>query len=134
VLHVDTFTAEWYSPHVDNFAHNKSGIASRDSNRRSETVVTHKREPHHCVRGGWVEGFVSSGCFQQKQQDRLPGLDVAWEDEHMAVVVKPQGPPGVAGWVRCQVGGWRALSQRQVTTSTAAAAAEPLWVDVAWEG
>jgi 23S rRNA-/tRNA-specific pseudouridylate synthase len=48
-----------------------------------------------------VEGFVSSGCFQQKQQDRLPGLDVAWEDEHMAVVVKPQG----GGWVGYMPGG-----------------------------
>jgi hypothetical protein len=32
--------------HVDMFAHNKSGIAYRDGNRRSETVVNHKREPH----------------------------------------------------------------------------------------
>jgi UDP-N-acetylglucosamine transferase subunit ALG13 len=32
--------------HVDMFAHNKSGIAYHDRNRRSETVVNHKREPH----------------------------------------------------------------------------------------
>jgi hypothetical protein len=32
--------------HVDMFAHNKSGIAYRDGNRRSETAVNHKREPH----------------------------------------------------------------------------------------
>jgi hypothetical protein len=32
--------------HVDMFAHNKSGIAYRDGNRRSETVVNHTREPH----------------------------------------------------------------------------------------
>jgi hypothetical protein len=31
--------------HVDMFAHNKSGIAYRDGNRRSKTVVNHKREP-----------------------------------------------------------------------------------------
>jgi hypothetical protein len=32
--------------HEDMFAHNESGIAYRDRNRRSETVVDHKREPH----------------------------------------------------------------------------------------
>jgi hypothetical protein len=32
--------------HVDMFAHNKSGIAYRDGNRRSKPVVNHKREPH----------------------------------------------------------------------------------------
>jgi hypothetical protein len=32
--------------HVDMFAHNKSGIAYQDRNRRPETVVNHKREPH----------------------------------------------------------------------------------------
>jgi hypothetical protein len=32
--------------HVEMFAHNKSGIAYRDGNRRSETVVNHKNEPH----------------------------------------------------------------------------------------
>jgi hypothetical protein len=32
--------------HVDKFAHNKSGIAYRDGNRRPETVVNHEREPH----------------------------------------------------------------------------------------
>jgi hypothetical protein len=32
--------------HVDMFAHNNNGIAYRDRNRRSETVVDHKREPH----------------------------------------------------------------------------------------
>jgi hypothetical protein len=32
--------------HVEMFAHNKSGIAYRDGNRRSETVVNHKKEPH----------------------------------------------------------------------------------------
>jgi hypothetical protein len=31
---------------VDMFAHNKSGIAYQDGNRRSKTVVNHKREPH----------------------------------------------------------------------------------------
>jgi hypothetical protein len=31
---------------VDMFAHHKSGIAYRDRNRRSETVASHKREPH----------------------------------------------------------------------------------------
>jgi hypothetical protein len=31
--------------HVDMFAHNKSGIAYREGNRRSKTVVNHKREP-----------------------------------------------------------------------------------------
>jgi hypothetical protein len=31
--------------HVDTFAHNKSGIAYQSKNRRSETVVNHKREP-----------------------------------------------------------------------------------------
>jgi hypothetical protein len=32
--------------HVDMIAHNKSGIAYRDGNRQSETVASHKREPH----------------------------------------------------------------------------------------
>jgi hypothetical protein len=32
------------------FAHNKSGIAYRDGNRRSKTVVNHKREPHQQLR------------------------------------------------------------------------------------
>jgi hypothetical protein len=32
--------------HVYMFAHKKSGIANRDGNRRSKTVVNHKREPH----------------------------------------------------------------------------------------
>jgi hypothetical protein len=32
--------------HVDMFANNKRGIAYRDRNQRSETVVDHKREPH----------------------------------------------------------------------------------------
>jgi hypothetical protein len=36
--------------HVDMFAHNKSGIAYRDGNRRSKTVVNHKREPHQQLR------------------------------------------------------------------------------------
>jgi hypothetical protein len=31
--------------HVDMFAHNKSGIAHQDRNRRPETVVDHKTEP-----------------------------------------------------------------------------------------
>jgi hypothetical protein len=38
---------------VDMFLHNKSGIAYRDRNRRSETVVKHKREP-----------TSSRGCYQ----------------------------------------------------------------------
>jgi hypothetical protein len=36
--------------HVDMFAHNKSGIAYRDGNRRSMIVVNHKREPHQQLR------------------------------------------------------------------------------------
>jgi hypothetical protein len=36
--------------HVDMFAHNKSGIAYQDGNRRSKTVVNHKREPHQQLR------------------------------------------------------------------------------------
>jgi hypothetical protein len=36
--------------HVDMFAHNKSGIAYRDGNRWSKTVVNHKREPHQQLR------------------------------------------------------------------------------------
>jgi hypothetical protein len=36
--------------HVDTFAHNKSGIAYRDGNRRSKTVVNHEREPHQQLR------------------------------------------------------------------------------------
>jgi hypothetical protein len=31
--------------HVDMFAHNNGGIAYRDRNQLSETVVDHKREP-----------------------------------------------------------------------------------------
>jgi hypothetical protein len=39
--------------HVGRFAHNKSGIAYRDGNQRSETVVNHKRGP-----------TSSRGCYQ----------------------------------------------------------------------
>jgi hypothetical protein len=39
--------------HVDMFAHNKSGIAYQDGNRRSETVVNTKGNP-----------TSSQGCYQ----------------------------------------------------------------------
>jgi hypothetical protein len=49
--------------HVDMFAHNKSGIACRDKNRRSETVVNHKRDAvlAACLAFGRSLGFEPLG-------------------------------------------------------------------------
>ena len=47
--------------------------------------------------GDKVEVVTPMGCARtvthvnrQQQQQQLPGLDVAFEDDHMAVIIKPQ--------------------------------------------
>jgi hypothetical protein len=63
--------------HVDMSAHNKSGIAYRDWDRRPETDVDHKREPHQQPR---LFGSASRPRCQPEEgpvnQHELPSVPV----------------------------------------------------------
>jgi 23S rRNA-/tRNA-specific pseudouridylate synthase len=71
--------------------------------RRGDILVngTAAKVDHTMQLGDQVQVVTRVGCsgvdscHRRQLQQSLPGLDVAWEDEHMAVVVKPQ----VGGWV-----------------------------------
>lgn len=68
--------------------------------RRGEILVNGStaKIDHTVQLGDKVQVITRVGCtnktaaqfHKQQQQGTLPGLDVAWDDDHMAVVIKPQ--------------------------------------------